>query len=245
MKKKLSNFKSIPSGFQKFSPKQQAEIEEFGMILELINNTLLMKSALEEKVEKSLQLMKEGLDIPMAGVLRFFLNDLPDGPINQIEQMVEKVEHFAYLFPAGTSLEMMNAFSSRVGFPDSHQSFPSKIVSKELGSLCGKEEVPTEIFKAWGKNAKAETVGIEIFIPNIEASLAYKWIAEGICRHIALKVKSLESISQIHQILSENNPKESSLKNTTPLKNLSESSATLYCDKNVSDYIVRLEFFYK
>lgn len=245
MKKKLSNFKDIPSGFEKFSSKHQAQIEEIGMIFELLNNTLLNSMTLESKVEKSLQLMKEALDIPIDGVLRYFLNNLTKTAISQIETMVEKIEHIAYLFPAVTPIELLKSIATRNGFPDNHQSFPSTIVSKELGTLCGKEEVPTEIFKAWGKNNKNETIGIEVFIPNIQAAMAYKWIAQGICRHIAIRMKSREDIFEIHKILLEYDPEKSSFKNTAPLVNDKEGSATLYYDKNVSDYIIRLEFFYK
>lgn len=214
-------------------------------VLEYIREHLLSTIGSSRKIEDVLHHIKGALEIDVHTVLQATLPLLSPSTLKQIENLVQGVEHIAFIVYPETSLTNLDHLALKAGFANNHQVFPSAIVAKELGSLIGKDQVPTQIFKAWGHNERKEKIGIEIFIPHEQTVIVNHWILEGIGTHIALRVKNKDSLPQIQDILIAQHMHIPEFMHNQPMQNEKEGSITLYFDTDFNHYKLRLEFYWK
>src|SRR5579864_686757 len=182
-------------------------------------------------------------------VLDIFLSKLDTQSRSEIKRVVAAVDHCAFIGTSRAQAESMNIslenIASQEGFPSDQQSFPSMILSRELGSQVGIEEIPTTVFKAQGRNSRGASIGIEVFLPEMDDTILNDWIARSIGTHIALRVKTPKGIMIIQSILLAQGFSMPAFMHNTPMENTTERSITIYFDIPEDDQHMRLEFFYK
>ncbi|MBA3283545.1 MAG: hypothetical protein H0U27_00605 [Nitrosopumilus sp.] len=208
-------------------------------VFDSINNQLLSSTELNRNIEIALQHIKGALEITPQAVLDTYFPSFNSQVKHRIEEMVEGVDHIAILVPFETNMDQLESIASRVGFTDNHQIDPSVIVAKELGTLVGKDIVSTLVFKACGFNSKHQKIGLEVFVPREKFPEEHDWIAQGITTHLSLRVKSLDDISKIREILVDQHIEMAKfLKGKLILEN------QVYFDVMVNDIKMRIEFNY-
>lgn len=196
-------------------------------------------------IKNMLLQVKDLFETDLHQVVGLLLSDLPAEAQNVIENCIERVDHIGFIVSPEFRSNILDSLISEAGFPDNHQSFPSQILSKELGALVKKKEVPTQIYKAWGQNKKHQNVGIEVFVPSADSSLVHNWIYQGKGAHIALKVKSKTSILRILELLNAYHFEIPEFMNGHPMTNKKEGTIVLYFNVRIHNHPFRIEFFSK
>lgn len=189
--------------------------------------------------------IRDFLESTHAEALKALLPQLPTSAIKEIVEEIEGVEHMAFILLPHMKVQHLDWLLTLSGFPENHKTFPSHVLAKELGTLVGKNEVSTQIVKAWGKNLKQQPIGVELFIPEEHPETTQKWIRSGVGAHVAFRVKQEASIDRLQQIFEKKGFSIPGFMHGKPMKNPQEGSTTLYFDINVYSHPFRLEFYHK
>lgn len=193
----------------------------------------------EGKTEEAIYEIKHALEIDHQAYLNYFFSNLDETTRKQIANLVDGIDHVAILTLPTTTIETLESLSTRIGLTDNHQVVPSRILTKELGALLGKNEVPTKIFKAWGKSQHNKKIGIEVFITQESIETVQNWIKGRVGEHVSLRVKSQEAFMSVLEILAHHNiPWPEFMQGKPILKH------EMYFDNVLSDGKVRVEFTY-
>lgn len=214
-------------------------------ILDYIMPDKASKSLANRRIEDLLLHVKGALEATPTHVINNLLIDIPFKDRQKIGAQVNRIEHIAFIAPAGVNPDDLDALTTHAGFPDQHQLLPSVLLAKELGELVHKDSVPTRIYKAWGLNHKNQNIGVEIFLPEDQPTMISKWIKQGRGAHIALKVESKESIYLVMDILQQYHFHIPEFMHNQPMENKAEHALILYVDLKFQGHDFRLEFYYK
>lgn len=214
-------------------------------LLEYISPHSFVDTNTNRRLEDVLFHIKEALETDIHEVIEILLSKISQEARGQIEDCIEGIEHFAFIVSPDIKLETLDALTTQTGFPLNHQVLPSKVLAKELGALTFKDEVPTQIYKAWGFNRKHQDVGVEIFIPQTNPQLIDQWIHDGRGAHVALRVKDEKSMGVILKLVDAFHIEIPKFMHGQPMRNEKENATILYIDVDIEDYRFRLEFYYK
>lgn len=98
--------------------------------------------------------------------------------------------------------ESLAGTAAELGFDHRQRTFPSSILARHLGELCGRDTVPTTMFKAWTRPPGQRAV--EVAIPyGVEAGTVRSWVGSGIGAHVAFRVERPERLEELRPILEE------------------------------------------
>jgi hypothetical protein len=196
----------------------------------------------KRRIEDLLNHFQGAFKCPTEEALQEIFQEFPLSVFQTIKDEVLKIDHFAFMVSHEINEEELHRILLENGFGDNYRHFPSTIISKELGRVENKEQVPTEIYKATLTNGDRD---IEIFIPNASNQQIHHWIESGLGSHIAFKVKSEESIMNILKCLYENRIPIPDFMMGKPLRNEIEGTVVLYCNVISKGLHFRVEFCHK
>jgi hypothetical protein len=199
----------------------------------------------ERDVEEQLSHIKHLLESDPIKLLYTLFADLPAKAKEAIAKQLVDIDHIAFMTSPHVDFQVLNELAYLTGFPLNHLTFPSTVIAKELGALAAREQIPTQIFKAWGENKHHHKVGIEAFKPEAPAVWVEDWIQHGIGSHLAFRVKFEKSIATILKIIQQHHIEIPAFMNGAPMRNDKEGSIVLYCNIEFNEKPFRVEFCYR
>jgi hypothetical protein len=153
------------------------------------------------------------------------------------------VHHVGFLLPrqAEPHLERL---ARQAGFRGEHRAYPSALVARELGTLAGKELVPTTIHHFDGRSQSGSEISVEVFVPDAPEEQVRSWIGQGVAAHLALRARSRAAIFAIFELLGAAGNQLASFMKGRPMENPSEGSISLYYDLALDpDRSFRVQFY--
>lgn len=111
-------------------------------------------------------------------------------------------------------------------------------MSKRLGALSGKEEVPTRIYKARTASGR----GIETFLPSAGLEMIDSWINDSVGFHMAFKMNSTDSVYNLVEIFNQAGIFLMDFMNGKPMHNASEQIIISYFEIDLDNRKICLEF---
>jgi hypothetical protein len=157
---------------------------------------------------------------------------------DQLTKSIIAFDHFGFIVPGNLLIDDVNGVANNEGFNNQIQILDSKVLSKRLGELSGKEEVPTRIFKARTASGR----GIETFLPKASPVLIDTWIDDSVGFHMAFKMNSTESVYNLGEIFNQAGIFLMDFMNGKPMHNASEGSIISYFEIALDDRKICLEF---
>ena len=159
-----------------------------------------------------------------------------------IADMVLGLDHVGFIAPE-EELSSVSSSAVAAGFSVSHWTFPSTIMSRELGELAGCDQLPITVFKACGPTSERTSRVVEVFMPSgVEPRRVREWIRLGIGVHVAFSISQPSCFSDIAQIMTEEGFRLPPFMQSAPPKNAAEGLTILYFDGHLRARPLRLEF---
>jgi hypothetical protein len=157
-----------------------------------------------------------------------------------VASAIAHVDHLGFLVPRGVANALPRA-ASDAGFDVKLTTTPSVVVSRELGSLSGFDEVPTRILKAYGTSAFGTPVCLEAFSPDARDGLVNAWVRDGVCTHIAVRLHRTASLSFVKRAFEAEGFVVPAFMNDKPMTNKAEGLTLMYFDTNYLGRRMRVE----
>ncbi len=174
---------------------------------------------------------------------QLFEDKLSLSELHTLQSEISSLDHVGFLCPLSSIPDIDKELSLTEFSTPSH--FKSQILSKELGKKIGKEEVPTEIVKAYHEE-KDKKIGAEIFVPKESHKTVSGWTSQGVGLHLAFKVKEKKSLPLIDKILRQHHIDHPSFMGDKPKINSWDETSTLYFEiSSNKTHFSRVEFLYK
>lgn len=159
---------------------------------------------------------------------------------NELQKLVQGFDHVGFIPPPDLFLDDMAASAFDDGYNTEINILRSKVMSRCLGKLIGKEEVPTKIYKA----RKQDHKGIELLIPEENKEIVEHWISTGEGFHFAFKLKERRDMETTVDLFKTKNIALKDGFGGKPLENHKEGSIISYFVINLGDQKVSIEFCY-
>lgn len=209
-----------------------------------ITRQLMSPRPLTERLEvvfREARKLLESTSVRVDAISRFAHGTgLDDEAMQRVIRRVLDIDHLGILVPPGVDTDVILALAARAGFNQRVMKFPSTIVARELGEKCGREVVPTMLLKAFCSLSDGRAAGVELFLPDAEPSIVKRWISEGAENHVALRVRTRESIHAIHEELRAVGYPLPDFMQGRPMENPKDNVLLLYVDLPDG----RMEFYY-
>jgi hypothetical protein len=109
------------------------------------------------------------------------------GPQPRLQRMIVDIDHVGFL-ATPLSLEVLEWAAADAGFDGPSSLIESKVVARELGTMSGRDSVPTRIFQSWGDFNGGAPRGIEVFMPAADRTSVLGWVRAGLWPHVAFRI---------------------------------------------------------
>lgn len=152
--------------------------------------------------------------------------------------------HIGFLTPPGPTKLALPKAATAAGFSMNHRSFPSTIMSRELGALLGERRVSTTIFKAYAARRSGMLLSFEAFIPDADEAIVTDWIERGVGCHLGVALRSIDAVLRAIEICRGAGFELPRFMGDRPVTNSAEDVTAFYADGDSVVGPLRLEFFY-
>lgn len=151
----------------------------------------------------------------------------------------DRIDHVGFLLP-NWSKPLISGAAADAGFPLGHRAFPSSLVARELGRICGRRRLETQIFKAHGRTGHGE-VAFEAFIPATDDGQVEAWIRSGVCNHVAIAMSAPERFVKVGAGMANAGVRMSGFMYGNAAYLADEDATIMYFDLDDSEHPFRLE----
>lgn len=156
-------------------------------------------------------------------------------------ESVQRIFHVGFLVEKRPqTIDWLRSFAADAGLAAGHVVFESTIISRELGMLCGRQEVPTTIFKAFEREAGPANY-IEVLVPDDPGEIVAEWINKEVGTHIGFTLTDPSVYLKVRDAFLAEEYEIPAFMDGKPMTNAAVGASAIYFDKSISGRTVRIE----
>ncbi len=179
------------------------------------------------------------LSAPKENYIDLFREYFTFNNLLEIEHIISSIDHIGIIVPNYFDINSLEQKSVDYGFNSESKIFPSMVISKLLGELLDRNEIPTMIFKSYNSAHQA----IEMFLAELNGEVVEELIRNRYGNHIGIRLKDYESLQILQEIMNDSHIKMPAFMQSKPIVNPYEKSTVFYYELDAS-YGTILEFIY-
>jgi len=175
----------------------------------------------------------------IADVLAVLFKD--DANRRSVMESVLSIFHVGFLVEMHPqTIDWLRAWATEVGLASRHIVFESTIISRELGKLSGRHEVPTTIFNAF-QHERGSANYIEVLIPNHPDEIVTDWIEQEVGTHIGMTLADTSLFLKVRDAFLAEGFEIPAFMEGRPMTNAAVGASSIYFDKSYGGRTVRIE----